>query len=556
MRKPISILLTFCLIGISISPLLSVDELYNLTEVYTPKQVEVEESRKICFFPFRNSSEAKGLEYLRTGIPAILVTEIRKIGYIYDENIVFNVIRHQMGNKKDKSKNEKESKTKLIRELEGGGLESIQRRKSEYLQDDLDKLLSGESKELPRKDPRYVPITVQYEREFAEIADSENAIALGSKFNCFYVVTGEFTQTGGDSITTKVELNNLWNGKLRTENHSTSLKRAFQEMYPLAEKLKKSLIVKPLSQISIDSGSEPGALVFIDDYYVGKTPLISHPILDGKHEVFISKNGFQEIKKEIEIGARQNTNFQFALKPLDKTAYISVTSDPSGADVYLGITKIGVTPLNKVKVSAGKNRLRVSKDEYVDHFTGVNLESGKDQKLQVKLRVGDSEIYYKNKDFVFLDYTYKDFSVYTLYSGLLFYAAHAYLQYEANRITDGLRPQITLVNVSTIVALNEANPDLAAGVYFYETYKINEVVARADRNRRWAGDLGLDRQGGKFRGGPMIYGAAFMFFSSFALLWMGLDSETLDIGFDPGFRHVDFGGMSEAKGHIKYNFRF
>jgi hypothetical protein len=54
----------------------------------------------------------------------------------------------------------------------------------------------------------------------------------------------------------------------------------------------------------------------------------------------------------------------------------------------------------------------------------------------------------------------------------------------------------------------------------------------------------------------MLYGAAFMVATGLTFYFLGLDQETLDIGFDPGIGTVTPNQYSEAKGHIHYNFRF
>jgi hypothetical protein len=564
MSQFISGLLLFCFFFAQIMPLYSVEDIYKLTEVYTPKTYELEESRKICFFPFREKkvddtpSQPSSQDYLSRGIPAILVTEIRKIGHIYDDNIIANVIRHPMNLDAKKPKKTKEKSTSL-RALDQGGLSGASRRKILYSADDLDEIISGKKSLLPLSDPRYIPLVVEFFREHSFSPEPEDAFRLGSEKNCSYVVTGEYHKTGEDSLVSQYELTYLWNGKVVKNSYTSSFIRAFQELNPLAEKLRKNLIQKEMSKLSVDSEDQTGALVFLDGVYIGKTPILDFPITVGKHEILVTKKDLSEYYQAFEVSRSQAKKISAKLTANPRTSYLTVHSEPEGADVYLGIEKIGTTPLIRAKVPPGKNRLRVGKEEYIDHFTGVSLAVGKEHKENIVLRPGDTEIYYLNKNYVFLDYDYKDFATYSLFASLIFYAGHAYYQMRANRAIDSLRPEIQILNLSQFQNFYFASPNLAVAAVLYEEQKIRKIKDEARNYRRISGDLGMDRQGGKFQGGLMIYGMGLMIITSLSFFLLGIDKESFDIGFDPGTGkqsspfQVD---NSEARGHFQYNFRF
>jgi hypothetical protein len=560
MKRYTAFIAIFCFLILEISPLLSVDEMYNLSEFYSPKVVEVEESRKICFYPLRTATKEIGdMEYLSRGIPSILVTELRKLGYVYDENIVYNVIRHSMGNPKDPSnpKNKVDTaKTKNKRILDGENKSKVVRRKLEYNQEEIDSILSNQTKVFPANDPRYIPLEVEYDRENKNPPEQEAVYRISSKRNCNYAVTGEFSLNGTESVSVQFELTNLFNGKIEKFSQSTSVKRAFQELTPLVTSLKKYLMKKDLAELSVDTKSLVGALVFVDGIYLGKTPLQNVTITSGSHELLVTYKDYSEYKSEFSASVNQHKLVSADLIPNPKTAFISVESEPSGAEVFIGIEKIGETPLKKIAVSPGKNRLRVGKLDYIDHFQGIDLDPGKEEKFKVSLKVGKSEPYYLSKDYVFLDYTHKDFLVYSVYGALLFYAGNIYLQLQANRLTDSLRPQIQIQSLSQAQVLYGQNPDLAIGVYMFEEYKIRKVKAEAEYYNNLAGNIGFGRTKKKLHGGAMLYGALFMVVTGLTFYYLGLDDESIDIGFDPGFTTPVAGVASEAKGHILYNFRF
>lgn len=561
MKKLFSSTLILCILFAQVSPILSVDELYNLSSYYSPQLVTVEKERKFCFYALRTKSEDIGdLQYLSRGIPSIILTEVRKLGYVYDENLVYDVVRHTMGNPKDpsntKEKQGLDNNLSNKRVLDGGGLNASLQRKLEYKQEELDAILSNKKKELPSKDPRYIPLTVEYERDKALAIESEDVYRYGHKKNCSYGLTGEFSKTSSGSIVVNLELTNLLNGKVTKYTHSTSIERSLQEMLPLADKIKKTLIQKQLAYISIQTNPISGALVFVDGNYIGKTPLEKTSLPFGRHEILITHKDYQEYKSELELLPEQSKSISVDLISNQRSAFISVSSEPSGADVYLGVEKIGQTPLAKVSVPAGKNRLRIAKEEFIDHYQGIDLAIAETGKFKVTLKPGKSEAYYLNKDYVFLDYTHKDFMVYSVWGALLFYAGNIYFQLQANKLRDSLRPEIQINSLAQAQALFSQNNNLAVATILYEEIRIREVKSQIRDYNRIAGNIGFGRTRSQARGGLMLYGAAFMVATGLTFYFLGLDQETLDIGFDPGIGTVTPNQYSEAKGHIHYNFRF
>ena len=99
------------------------------------------------------------------------------------------------------------------------------------------------------------------------------------------------------------------------------------------------------------------------------------------YEILIHKTGYKPLKTDLVIGPTQRNHFVFVLNPeyqfpihqqqqqqqqqiiIEKQAlsYLSVTSDPSEADVYLDDNLIGTTPFANMKLKPGNFRLKVVK---------------------------------------------------------------------------------------------------------------------------------------------------------------------------------------------------
>ena len=194
-----------------------------------------------------------------------------------------------------------------------------------------------------------------------------------------------------------------------------------------------------MATIQIDTGEEVDGLVFIDGHYAGKTPLDKSDVAAGQHAITITKEGFETLNRVVNLKKDSVSKYAFALKKLEKKGTISVKTNPEGASVYLGITYLGESPLTNIVVPLGQNRIRIEKEDHVDYYAGFEIEQGKPVTVNAKLKQGKTEDYYKNRLKVFLDYTYFDFSQYSVYSVALFYASFQYWNYRINVHRDTIR---------------------------------------------------------------------------------------------------------------------
>src|SRR5262245_24007858 len=64
---------------------------------------------------------------------------------------------------------------------------------------------------------------------------------------------------------------------------------------------------------------------------------------------------------------------------------LSVTTDPTSADVYVDGRFAGQTPANLAALSAGEHRVRLVKNGYLENARVVTLTAGEPSHLNVKL---------------------------------------------------------------------------------------------------------------------------------------------------------------------------
>jgi len=136
-----------------------------------------------------------------------------------------------------------------------------------------------------------------------------------------------------------------------------------------------SAIVVP-GQLTINSTPE-GAEISLDDRHdpTWVTPFNVSGLTPGQHLVKLSKAGFSTETRSIEVTSGGKSFVVVQLAQL--TASISVTSDPTGAAVFIDGKDTGrLTPVQISVDRAGPHTLLVKKQGYLDETTTANLQAG------------------------------------------------------------------------------------------------------------------------------------------------------------------------------------
>jgi hypothetical protein len=462
-------------------------------------------------FKLRNTNDISKFDYLSKGIPSVLLSNLNGFQFVYDEDLLENSITYPYGDPKN-NKNKKPSK-------------SITRKS-------LEDLKKSNSIPQPEKDIRYLKIEIELMQD-SSTPFAETALELGRNKKCFYILTGEYQIQSEEVLETKLELTNRKNGNTETFSEKTSVTRAYQELTALSSKLKKKLFPKELSKLSIQTNEED-ALVFLNGVFLGKTPLQKEELPMGKHTLSILKDGFEKLEKTILLSNLEVNQFQFELKKKLKQGKISVYSDPPEAEVFLGNEFLGKTPIENVDVALGQNRLRVGKEDFIEHFQGVEITKDKTLKINTKLKKGNTEEFYRNRLKVFGDYTYFDFSVYSLYSIVSFYIGYRYYDYRAGVQADSIRGQV----LGSITFLNAYQNSPQFFTYFsYQKYVIDRNQEIVDRYQNYK--LGLAR------------GAVGMLFLTGLFYYLGVENEAFEFAFTPSSYQ-----NQSTEAFIQYRFRF
>lgn len=134
-------------------------------------------------------------------------------------------------------------------------------------------------------------------------------------------------------------------------------------------------LVRSKGTLSISSNPS-GAFVVISGKPIGLTPLKDEVINAGeKVQIEITHPDAERFMQEVTVSRDEIRNLDFNL-PL-KPAFLAVSSDPQGADLFIDDRPIGTTgKLKMTEVSPGSVSIRLVKSGYKDLTTTVQIKGG------------------------------------------------------------------------------------------------------------------------------------------------------------------------------------
>jgi hypothetical protein len=480
------------------------EEYYKFTKAYLPPNIEFEKKRTICFFQFRNEANDKNLEYLSKGIPGVIASSLRNLKYTFDPNPIPLKIQYEFGQKP-------------ITPLQNSSEYSI----------DLD--------------PRYIKIDLEIINGSRPIL-KEEALSEGKNKSCFYIVSGEYKIPSSDSLLVQIEITESKSGTTKLYTYKVSQKRSFQELGELLTEIKSGYFFTGSSNLSLDI-SEKDVFVYLDGELYGKTPIVKSPILPGTHKILLIKEGYHRLENTINITHGVENHFNFKIDKIINIAKITIYSSPKDVDIYIGNKFIGKTPIENYEVPLGQNRVKASKDGYIDKFSSIDIRDSKLYLLNFNLKEGDSDLFYKYSNNLFLNYSYTDFGNFSLLSSILFYGIYAYNGYKETTEKDKLNGRAIFNSITVYQGINllTSNDIKSQNLFltsaFYQQSKINEVE----------NSTAIYRQGQQIG----IGGVVTMLALSGYFFYTGFNSESFEIGFKPSVHPLQ---QSEAS--FKYNLKF
>ncbi len=126
-----------------------------------------------------------------------------------------------------------------------------------------------------------------------------------------------------------------------------------------------------------------GVAVFIDGSLVGHTPLENLEISAGAHQIRLEKERYLPLTQKIDIaGMLQEQLFSATLLPA--WAVVSITTTPSGADVYIDGAKKATTPA-QIELLQGSHRIEVKKRGFITEELSITSTAGQAREISISL---------------------------------------------------------------------------------------------------------------------------------------------------------------------------
>ena len=153
----------------------------------------------------------------------------------------------------------------------------------------------------------------------------------------------------------------------------------------VADKEKALTAVLQVKTGSLVVESEPAnARIYLDGDKIGTTPDTLKYIIPGAHEIEIRMDGYEIWRESIEIEADIEKALNATLAA--KSGTITIKSEPTNANVYLGGKEVGNTPVT-LKPVWGMHEVEVRMDGYETWREDVDVQADKEKTLTAALQL-------------------------------------------------------------------------------------------------------------------------------------------------------------------------
>ena len=132
------------------------------------------------------------------------------------------------------------------------------------------------------------------------------------------------------------------------------------------------------------SSSPDNCSLYIDGRYQGKTPM-TVTVETGRHSVSLAKSGYNEYSTSVTVYAGNEVDLYPVLSQKVSNGYLSVNSNPSGADVYIDSVYRGTTPLT-LYLTTGTYNVLIKMSGYKPYSSTVSVKDGKTSTLSATLQ--------------------------------------------------------------------------------------------------------------------------------------------------------------------------
>lgn len=143
-----------------------------------------------------------------------------------------------------------------------------------------------------------------------------------------------------------------------------------------------ALLVPSTTKIVIASNPDK-AKVLINGEEKGQTPFTSTEFEPGTYEITVYIPGYIPYKEKISIEKGQTLEREVVLTKA--STFLSIITNPSGANVYINNVLKGITPYEEANIQAGTYTVRLEKEGYLPYTTDITIIKDKKEEININL---------------------------------------------------------------------------------------------------------------------------------------------------------------------------
>ena len=145
--------------------------------------------------------------------------------------------------------------------------------------------------------------------------------------------------------------------------------------------------LEPITGSIVVYSIPPGASVYFNNVYIKDkiTPCMLSEVVVGQHSIKLTKSDYFNETEKVSVSAGRTTHLHENLTKCPRYGSLDISSDPSGAKVYLDDVYTKDTPCMLSEVVVGPHTLKLTKFGYDDEIRKVSISVGETLSLHVKL---------------------------------------------------------------------------------------------------------------------------------------------------------------------------
>jgi hypothetical protein len=202
---------------------------------------------------------------------------------------------------------------------------------------------------------------------------------------------------GGISQVTPCTFNNVYPG-----SHTVMVSKSGYSAWSRTVTVtagRNTAVTATLSQLPPNTGSiymvtvPQGASAYVDGAYYGITPALASNLVAGTHQVRLSLSGFQDWLGNVNVVGGSTITVSQTLNlpptgtvtPVPGTGSVAVSSNPSGAQVFLDNNYAGISPLTIPSVQPGSHTVLIKQSGYADWQATQTVQPGQVTRVDATL---------------------------------------------------------------------------------------------------------------------------------------------------------------------------